>query len=144
MMCETWPWMKLEFWNMFLCMILIEQTLSFTVIVQLLRYCKNVWSYDTFNPLGVNNEKPRKRILKICIVEVNTFSQRLEHMMFEIFDVLTNDFIHRCLNGFLNNVCGGTVYLGILDDGTVNGFSLTQFQASHFIDLLCLAMLFYL
>ncbi|KAK2187982.1 hypothetical protein NP493_148g04045 [Ridgeia piscesae] len=39
--------------------------------------------------------------------------------------------VSKCLNGFLNNECGGTVYLGILDDGTVNGFSLTQFQKDH-------------
>ena len=36
----------------------------------------------------------------------------------------------RTLNGFLNTGQGGTVYLGVLDDGTVSGLSMSPFQVS--------------
>ncbi|KAI0234738.1 hypothetical protein LSAT2_014952 [Lamellibrachia satsuma] len=49
--------------------------------------------------------------------------------------------VSRCLNGFLNNECGGTVYLGILDDGKVNGFSLTQYQVNNITENLSLKQL---
>jgi len=36
----------------------------------------------------------------------------------------------RNINGFLNTGKGGTIYLGIVDDGKVKGLHLTQFQVS--------------
>ena len=40
---------------------------------------------------------------------------------------------YRTLNGFLNTGQGGTVYLGVLDDGTVKGLPMSQFQVNHSI-----------
>ncbi len=39
--------------------------------------------------------------------------------------------ISRTLNSFLNTGNGGTVYLGILDNGKVNGITLTEYQKEH-------------
>lgn len=39
--------------------------------------------------------------------------------------------IIRTLNGFLNTGQGGTVYLGVLNDGTVNGIAMSVFQVSE-------------
>lgn len=36
----------------------------------------------------------------------------------------------RNINAFLNTGKGGTLYMGILDDGTVKGIDLTQYQVS--------------
>ena len=36
----------------------------------------------------------------------------------------------RNINGFLNTGKGGTVYLGIVDDGKVKGLHMTQYQVS--------------
>ena len=49
-------------------------------------------------------------------------------------------FIGRALNGFLNTGQGGTVYLGVTDDGMVKGIYLTQAQVS----LDSLSVLFFL
>ena len=38
---------------------------------------------------------------------------------------------YRTLNGFLNTGHGGTVYLGVLDDGTVKGLPMSQFQVDQ-------------
>ena len=35
------------------------------------------------------------------------------------------------MNGYLNTGKGGTVYLGILDDGKVIGLAMTQYQVSN-------------
>ena len=37
-------------------------------------------------------------------------------------------FTIRNINGFLNTGKGGTVYLGIVDDGRVKGLHMTQYQ----------------
>ncbi|XP_066935674.1 schlafen-like protein 2 [Clytia hemisphaerica] len=37
----------------------------------------------------------------------------------------------RALNAFLNSGRGGTVYLGIIDEGVVKGFYLTEYQKDH-------------
>ncbi|XP_064599194.1 uncharacterized protein LOC135465782 isoform X2 [Liolophura sinensis] len=37
----------------------------------------------------------------------------------------------RNINAFLNTGKGGTLYMGILDDGTVKGIDLTQYQKDH-------------
>ena len=34
--------------------------------------------------------------------------------------------------GMLNTVGGGLILLGVLDDGTVEGFMMNQFQRDHF------------
>lgn len=47
--------------------------------------------------------------------------------------------VSRTLNGFLNGSEGGTVYLGILDNGTIKGLQLTDHQVS----LLFIRLLFY-
>jgi GTPase len=39
---------------------------------------------------------------------------------------------YRTLNGFLNTGHGGTVYLGVLDDGTIKGIPMSQFQVNKF------------
>lgn len=36
----------------------------------------------------------------------------------------------RNINGFLNTGKGGTIYLGIVDDGKVKGLHMTQYQVS--------------
>ncbi|XP_078608093.1 schlafen-like protein 2 [Branchiostoma floridae x Branchiostoma japonicum] len=41
--------------------------------------------------------------------------------------------ISRALNAFLNTGKGGTVYLGITDDGRVKGIRLTQYQMDHVV-----------
>ncbi|CAH1269551.1 Hypp4201 [Branchiostoma lanceolatum] len=41
--------------------------------------------------------------------------------------------ISRALNAFLNTGKGGTVYLGITDDGRVKGIRLTQYQKDHVV-----------
>ncbi|XP_078689696.1 schlafen-like protein 2 [Branchiostoma floridae x Branchiostoma belcheri] len=41
--------------------------------------------------------------------------------------------ISRALNAFLNTGQGGTVYLGITDDGRVKGIRLTQYQKDHVV-----------
>ncbi|XP_064640322.1 uncharacterized protein LOC135495522 [Lineus longissimus] len=41
--------------------------------------------------------------------------------------------VSRTINGFLNTGKGGTVYLGIVDDGTVKGMKLTQYQKDHLL-----------
>ena len=43
----------------------------------------------------------------------------------------------RNINGFLNTGKGGTIYLGIVDDGKVKGLLLTQYQVScHVLGML--------
>lgn len=42
-------------------------------------------------------------------------------------------FNFRNINGFLNTGKGGTIYLGIVDDGRVKGLQMTQYQASSCI-----------
>lgn len=37
----------------------------------------------------------------------------------------------RNINGFLNTGKGGTIYLGIVDDGRVKGLLMTQYQVSE-------------
>ena len=37
-------------------------------------------------------------------------------------------FIFRNINAFLNTGKGGTVYLGIIDNGTVKGLRMSQYQ----------------
>ena len=39
----------------------------------------------------------------------------------------------RTINAFLNSGRGGTLYLGIIDEGVVKGFYLTEFQKDHII-----------
>lgn len=39
--------------------------------------------------------------------------------------------ISRTLNAFLNSGRGGTIYLGIIDDGVIKGFYLTEYQKDH-------------
>lgn len=39
--------------------------------------------------------------------------------------------VSRNINGFLNTGKGGTIYLGIVDDGTVKGIHMTQYQRDH-------------
>lgn len=39
--------------------------------------------------------------------------------------------VSRALNAFLNSARGGTVYLGVIDDGIVKGLYLTEYQKDH-------------
>ncbi|KAJ7374918.1 hypothetical protein OS493_005276 [Desmophyllum pertusum] len=39
--------------------------------------------------------------------------------------------VSRNINGFLNTGKGGTIYLGIVDDGRVKGLQMTQYQRDH-------------
>ncbi|XP_048254713.1 uncharacterized protein LOC124142586 isoform X1 [Haliotis rufescens] len=41
--------------------------------------------------------------------------------------------VSRALNAFLNTGKGGTVYLGVIDDGTVLGLKLTLYQKDHVV-----------
>ncbi|XP_074645719.1 schlafen-like protein 2 [Tubulanus polymorphus] len=41
--------------------------------------------------------------------------------------------VSKAINGFLNSGIGGTVYLGIVDDGSVKGMVLTQYQMDHIV-----------
>ncbi|PNF25945.1 hypothetical protein B7P43_G10019 [Cryptotermes secundus] len=45
----------------------------------------------------------------------------------------TRKAISRNLCGFLNTGCGGTVYIGILDGGRVQGVRLTRYQQDHLL-----------
>lgn len=40
--------------------------------------------------------------------------------------------LFRNINGFLNTGKGGTIYLGIVDEGKVKGLLLTQYQVRKF------------
>lgn len=41
---------------------------------------------------------------------------------------IMNSFFFRNINAFLNTGKGGTVYLGIVDDGKVKGLRMSQYQ----------------
>ena len=47
----------------------------------------------------------------------------------------------RNINGFLNTGKGGTIYLGIVDDGKVKGLLLTQYQVSYIIIIIIILYL---
>ena len=59
---------KSEFLKHVLWMMSVEWSLSFTMIVNLISYCKHLQSYDTCKPLGVKNEKLTKQLLEYCII----------------------------------------------------------------------------
>ena len=54
-----WPWVR-EFLKHVLCIIRIEQNLSFTVVVEFWRYCKDWWSKDAFKCLWVKKWEAEK------------------------------------------------------------------------------------
>lgn len=42
-------------------------------------------------------------------------------------------FVYRNLCGFLNSGLGGTVYVGVQDDGAVTGLRFTKYQQDHLL-----------
>ena len=48
-----------------------------------------------------------------------------------IIQVIEINFVFRALAAFLNSARGGTVYLGIIDEGVVKGLYLTEYQVNR-------------
>ena len=49
----------------------------------------------------------------------------------KVIQVIEINPVSRSLAAFLNSARGGTVYLGIIDEGVVKGLYLTEYQVNH-------------
>jgi hypothetical protein len=61
---------------------------------------------------------------------VACFFQQKSQLILEFDRILS---AYRNLCGFLNSGLGGTVYVGVQDDGTVGGVRVTQYQQDHLL-----------
>ncbi|XP_025084686.1 uncharacterized protein LOC112558434 isoform X2 [Pomacea canaliculata] len=66
----------------------------------------------------------------LCVEEIPYFSRGTDKVH------SSRKAISRNLNAFLNSGKGGTVYLGVSDDGSVHGLKMSHFQKEHFLESL--------
>lgn len=63
----------------------------------------------------------------LCVEELPSWTQESK------LEKASRKAISRNLNAFLNSGSGGTVYLGVVDNGRVHGLKMTQLQKEHFL-----------